>query len=132
MSGHKAVHISAIDPIEAPDEPFWRPVRRTLGIGAFGVNVFGAHEPGAPAIEDHTETEGNGGGHEELYFVASGRAEFTIDGETVDAPSGTFVFVPDPEARRAAVAREAGTEIVCMGARPGGFEPSPWEMKPLS
>ena len=29
---------------------------------------------------------------QELYFVVSGRATFTVDGEEVDAPAGTFVF----------------------------------------
>ena len=33
--------------------------------------------------------------HEELYLVTAGAATFTVDGETVEAPSGTLVHVPD-------------------------------------
>ena len=58
------------------------------------------------------------GGHEELYFVLSGRATFTVDGERVDAPAGSLVFVKDPAMRRGAVADEAGTKILAIGGRP--------------
>jgi hypothetical protein len=44
---------------------------------------------------------------EELYFVHSGRARFELDGEQVDAPAGTFVFVP-PAVKRTAFAEVAG------------------------
>lgn len=64
--------------------------------------------------------------HEELYFVARGRATFTIDGETFDAPSGTYVFVPDPRSHRHAVAAEPGTTVLSFGGPPT-FTPSSWE-----
>ena len=64
--------------------------------------------------------------HEELYFVAAGRASFTIDGETHDAPAGTYVFVPDPASERHAVASEANTTVLSFGGPPT-FEPSAWE-----
>ena len=41
----------------------WRPVRRTLGIRAFGINAYTADEPGETVIEDHTEETI---GHEEV------------------------------------------------------------------
>jgi tetratricopeptide (TPR) repeat protein len=47
--------------------------------------------------------------------VTSGRAEFTVAGEAVDAPAGTLVFVPDLESERAAVAREPGTTVLVIG-----------------
>jgi hypothetical protein len=45
-----------------------------------------------------------------------------LDGETVDAPTGTFLAVP-PDVRRHAVAAEAGTEVLALGG-PAAFEPS--------
>ena len=58
----------------------------------------------------------------------SGRARFEIDGETVDAPAGTFVFAP-PSVKRTALAEEAGTTIVAMGGTPGkAYEPHGWEI----
>ena len=102
----------------------WRPVRRRFGIEAFGVNVFSAERAGELVIEDHYEREGP----EELYVVLRGRAAFTLgDGEEVDAPVGTLVFVR-PGTHRVATAREPGTAVLGVGAKPGeAFEPSGWE-----
>jgi quercetin dioxygenase-like cupin family protein len=102
----------------------WRPVRRRFGIEAFGVNVFSAEQAGELVIEDHYEREGP----EELYVVLRGRATFTLgDGEEVDAPVGTLVFV-HPGTHRVATAREPGTAVLGVGAKPGEpFEPSGWE-----
>jgi hypothetical protein len=79
---------------------------------------------GADVVEPHTEDAD--AAHEELYFVARGSATFTIDGETFDAPAGTYVFVPDPASHRHAVAAEAGTTVLTFGGPPT-FEPSAWE-----
>jgi len=66
--------------------------------------------------------------HEELYVVVDGHATFTVNGEEIDAPAGTLVFVSDPDARRGAVAKDAGTTVLVVGATPGkAFEVSPWE-----
>ena len=105
----------------------WKPVRHHLGVSAFGVNAYVAGAEGKLVIEDHDESDAR---HEELYFVASGRAEFTLAGETLDAPAGTFVFVEDPSVRRKAVTREAGTTVLAIGASPGkAFSPSEWETR---
>ncbi len=67
-------------------------------------------------------------GHEELYFVVSGHAMFTINGDEVDAPAGTFVFVRDPGAKRKAVAKEAGTTVLAAGGPRGeAHELGDWE-----
>jgi tetratricopeptide (TPR) repeat protein len=60
--------------------------------------------------------------------VTSGRATFTVAGEELDAPAGSLVFVRNPETKRKAVAREVGTTIVTIGAKPGdAFEVMSWE-----
>ena len=87
------------------------PVREHLGIHSFGVNAFEPGEDGL-LVNEHDEA---GSGQEELYIVLDGTATFEIDGETVDAPAGTFVFVA-PEARRKATG--AGT-ILALGGTPG-------------
>ncbi len=108
--------------------PSWAMVRTHFDIQAFGVNAYIAEEPGIRIIEDHDELGERAGGHEELYFVSSGRATFTVNGDEIDAPAGTFVFVRDPAAKRTAIAEEAGTTIVIVGGKPGeAFSPSPWE-----
>jgi len=87
------------------------PVREHLGIQAFGVNAFTPGEDGK-LVGEHDES---GSGQEELYIVLDGNATFEVDGDTIVAPAGTFVFV-GPEARRKATGD--GT-ILAVGAAPG-------------
>lgn len=112
----------------------WKPVRHHLGIRAFGVNAFVAGKPGEVIIEEHDENPAPGSdaqGHEELYFVSNGRATFTVAGDTIEAPAGTFVFV-QREAVRSAVARESGTTLLAIGAPVGeAFRVSDWETRRL-
>lgn len=96
----------------------WRPVRHHLGIGAFGAGTWHGHA-GVELIEAHTEVDQNADGHEELYFVVSGSATFTVDGETLEAPAGTLVAVTDPALERRAVADADGTAILAIGAPRG-------------
>jgi quercetin dioxygenase-like cupin family protein len=114
-------HIDALDRI--PYEfGVYRPIRRALGVSAFGVNAWSADE--GWLIEPHDEARTR---DEELYLVLSGRASFVVDGETLDAPAGTLVLVP-PDAHRSATASEPGTTVLAVGAREGAAGPvSPWE-----
>jgi Tetratricopeptide repeat len=104
-----------------------RPVRLRFGIHSFGINAYEPGESGR-VIEEHDELGSGAGRHEELYFVVKGHAVFTLDGEEVDAPAGTFVFISDPAVRRGALARAADTVVLVAGGVPGkAFTPSPWE-----
>lgn len=108
--------------------PRWAMVRTHFGITAFGVNAYVADEPGSELVGEHDELGERAGKHEELYFVGNGHATFTVNGDEIDAPAGTFVFVRDPAAKRSAVAKEAGTTIIVAGGKPGeAFTPSAWE-----
>jgi tetratricopeptide (TPR) repeat protein len=108
--------------------PRWAMIRSHFGIGAFGVNAYVADEPGLAIIGEHDELGNSSGHHEEVYFVADGHATFTVNGDEIDAPAGTFVFVRDPAAKRGAVATEAGTAVIIVGGKPGeAFTQSPWE-----
>ena len=124
----KVARIQEIDPIPVVGgELQWRPLRRTLGIGAFGINAYTANA-GDLVVEEHDETGAGAGHHEELYIVITGRATFTVDGEEVDAPVGTCVFLDDPKERRAARALEDGTTVLAVGGERGAaFQVSPWE-----
>ncbi|HET6850395.1 MAG TPA: tetratricopeptide repeat protein [Gaiellales bacterium] len=103
----------------------WRPLRRTLGVRAFGINAYTAATAGDDVVEDHTE---EGLGHEEIYIVLAGRATFTVDGDTLDVPAGSLVYLPDPALRRHAVAAEPNTTVLAVGGKPGAaFQPSAWE-----
>jgi hypothetical protein len=105
---------------------WWRPLRKTLGSTAFGINAYTA-DAGGEVIESHDETSAGSAGHEELYVVASGAATFTVDGEDVTAPAGTLLLVP-PGTRRGAVATEPETTVLVIGGVPGAAGPrTPFE-----
>jgi tetratricopeptide (TPR) repeat protein len=105
-----------------------KPVRIHFGIESFGVNAYTADSAGGSVIEEHDELGHGAGRHEELYFVARGRASFQLGDEEVDAPAGTLVFVGDPAVRRGAVAEEDGTTVLVVGGVVGRpFQASPWE-----
>jgi hypothetical protein len=60
--------------------------------------------------------------------VLRGRARFEIDGDTVDAPAGTLVFVR-PDGNRTAFAEVAGTTVIAVGSKVGQpYEAGGWEV----
>jgi hypothetical protein len=121
---YRVARLDELEAIPGPGTLTWRPVRLHLGIRAFGTNAYTAEEAGVDVVEPHTENPELA--HEELYFVARGAARFTLDGETFEAPAGTYVFVSDPSVHRHAVALEAGTTVLSFGGPPV-FTPSAWE-----
>ena len=105
-------------------------VRRHFDIQAFGVNAVSGNAGDEMVVEHHErDDEANRtNGHEELFAVMSGHAVFTVDGEKLDAPAGTLVFVRDPALLRAAHATADGTTILAVGAPPGaGYTVARWE-----
>ncbi len=105
-------------------------VRRHFDIRAFGVNEI-TGDAGDEMVEPHDEPDDEANltdGHEELFAVMSGHAVFTVDGEDIDAPAGTLVFVRDPALIRRAVATADGTSILAVGGKAGApYKVSRWE-----
>ena len=124
--GYRILAIDDVEPLSVVDGTLaWRPLRRTLGVQAFGINAYTAANAGDDVVEEHTE---QGLGHEEIYIVLSGRATFTLNGETADVPAGSLVHIPDPAVLRHAVAAEPATTVLAVGGKPGqAFRPSAWE-----
>jgi tetratricopeptide (TPR) repeat protein len=122
----QSIRIDEIEPIPVVDGTLlWKPLRRTLDIGAFGMNAYVAPNAGDDVVEEHTE---QALGHEEVYVVLTGRATFTLNDETLEAPAGTVVFIRDPLVKRQARAEEPGTQVLAVGGpRETPYEPSAWE-----
>lgn len=120
---YEVAHVDELEELPVNQGEFvWRPVRRRLGISAFGTNAYTARA-GQRVVEEHSERDG----HEEMYVVLRGRAIFTLGEDEVDAPAGTIVFAR-PGTKRGAIATEDDTVVLAVGAKPGAvFEPSPWE-----
>ena len=63
-----------------------------------------------------------------LYLVQHGRAVFELDGERLDAPAGTLVFVR-PGTKRTVFAKEPGTTIIVVGSAVNkAYQPDGWEI----
>jgi hypothetical protein len=118
----KTLRIDDIEGLPVLGTLMWQPVRKPLGITAFGINAYTAGSAGDEVVEDHTELV-----DEEVYIVIRGHATFTVDGEEIDAPWGTIVFLDDLDQRRHATANEAGTTVLAIGGRPGVHPISSWE-----
>jgi hypothetical protein len=104
------------------------PIRQQLDIESFSVNAWRVADAGAELVREHDEAGPGADRQEELYVIVSGSATFTVAGEEIDAPAGTAIFVRDPEAKRSAVAKEAGTTFIAVGGRRReAWRPSPGE-----
>jgi mannose-6-phosphate isomerase-like protein (cupin superfamily) len=128
MSDYAVARLEDIAELTDGREP-WRPVRHHFGIMSFGVNAWTARSAGDRIINEHDEGELDElDGHEELYLVQSGRARFELDGDSVEAAAGAFVFVR-PGVMRTAFAEEPETTIIALGGTPGrAYEPDGWEI----
>ena len=93
-------------------------LRRTLDIGAFGASASYQAKAGEDVVGEHDELGPGADGHEELYVVVQGSATFTLDGEEIEAPQGTVVFV-QPATTRKAVATSDETIVLSVGGRRG-------------
>ena len=120
-----SLRVDEVPSIKVAGDLRWKPIRRTLGIEAFGMNAYTAERAGDDVVERHSEESLR---HEEVYVVLAGRATFELDGETLDAPAGTVVFLRDPAIRRYARAVEPGTTVLAVGGKAGeAYSPSAWE-----
>lgn len=126
MTGFAVARLDEIGEIDDGRCPF-RPVRHHFGITTFGAITTTARSDGDRLINEHDEAEPDSS--EELYVVMTGHARFELDGESRDAPAGSFVHVP-AGIKRTAFAREAGTTVLAIGAGPAGkpYEPDGWEL----
>jgi hypothetical protein len=126
MAAYEKAHI---DDIASKQWPHWIPVRHHFGIETFGMNAY-RRDAGESAVPEHDESAS---GAPELFFVANGHATFTVDGDEIDAPSGTCVWVYDPAAKRSATAKDDGTLVVAVGAAAPGqaYTPAGWDTQYL-
>jgi len=121
---YRVTTVDELNDIAYREDTHMRPVRHHLGITAFGTNAWTAANEGDRLMPEHEEDEGS----EELYVVLRGRARFEIDGDSVDAPAGTLVFVR-PEVNRTAFGEEAGTTVLAVGSTVGEpYHGGGWEV----
>jgi tetratricopeptide (TPR) repeat protein len=112
---------------DEPQERTYVQLRRELDIGSFSIFAVEA-DAGKELVSERTTTGYGADRHEELFVIVRGGAKFAVDGEKVEAPQGTAIFVRDPEAKRKAKATEDGTTLLVIGGRRGeAWRPTPGE-----
>jgi hypothetical protein len=100
---------------EAEEDRGYVQLRKDLDVGAFGVNAIFQRKAGEDVIREHHEAGPGGDMHEELFVVVQGSATFTVNGDELDAPQATAIFVRDPEVMRGAVATSDDTIVLAVG-----------------
>ncbi len=100
----------------------WRLVRRSLGLGSFGMNLIEL-APGA-GIPEHDETERD---QEEVFVALEGSPTLVIEGEHHRLDAGTFARL-DPELRRTVVngGDSPATVLIASAPRTSGYTPMEW------
>jgi uncharacterized cupin superfamily protein len=101
----------------------WSLVRRSLGLGSFGINLVEL-EPDRIPEHDETEREHE---HEEVFFIVEGAAALVIDGEEHPAPAGTFARL-DPKPSRTVVNKGKTKARILIVSAPtsSGYAPPDW------
>lgn len=117
MSGFTILHA---DELERSGR--WSLVRRSLGLGSFGMNVVDI-EPGY-RIPEHDELRRD---QEEVFVVLEGDVTVVLDGEGHPAPQGAYVRVDPEVTRTVANDGEAPARVLIVSApRSSGYEPMDW------
>ena len=100
----------------------WRLVRRTLELGAFGINLV--EVPPGEQIPEHDETARD---QEEVFYVIAGSPTLVIDGEEHPVRVGTFARL-DPEHSRTIKngGGEPASVLIISAPRSSGYEPMSW------
>ena len=111
MSEPKVIHI---DQIEGAHGGVFKQVGRTLGATAFGVNVE-QYPQGHDGYPDHDHAKD---GQEEVYYVVSGQATLTIDGDDHIMRAGSIAYVPAGHSRRFTTP-DQGVQFLAIGGTPG-------------
>lgn len=125
MVRYSIAHLDDVEEL-ADAGAHYRPVRHHLGITAFGATAWTADVSGAVLVNEHDEDDPTA--DEELFLVVRGHARFELDGDQVDAPTGTLVYAP-PSTRRSAVAVEDDTIVMALEGSPGRpYAARGWEL----
>jgi uncharacterized cupin superfamily protein len=113
--------IAHVDEMEHP-WPKWILVRKSLGLGSFGMNIAEL-QPGE-RIPEHDET---GRDQEEVFVTLSGSPTIVIEGVEHPAPEGTFTRLDPHPLRYVVNGGPAVARVLIVSApRSSGYEPMDW------
>ena len=104
------------------------PLRRDFDIAAFGVNAIYQAKAGRARDREARRDLAVRGRPRGALRGLQGRLHVHVEGDEIDAPAGTAVFVRDPAATRSSVATEDGTIVLAVGGKRGeAYRVSPYD-----
>jgi uncharacterized cupin superfamily protein len=100
----------------------WLLARRSLGLGAFGMNLV--EIPPGERIPEHDETDRD---QEEVFIVLEGSPSLVVEGREIETPAGTFARL-DPQLSRTVVNHgdDTAAVLIVSAQRNSGYEPMDW------
>lgn len=105
--------VTHIDDIEGAYGGIFKPVGSTVGATAFGVNV----EHFQQGHENYPEHDHSSDGQEEVYYIISGQATLTIDGQEHKLHAGSIAYVPPGHPRRFTTP-DGPVQLLAIGGHP--------------
>ena len=112
--------IKHADEIEGMHGGIFKPIRRELGVTAFGINL----ETFPAGHENYPEHDHSKDGQEELYVVLDGSGTIAIDGEPHEVRKGHMVRVGAGTKRKVNPGSD-GIQLLVIGGVPGQAYPVP-------
>ncbi len=106
--------VDHIDDIEGVHGGVFKRIGSHLGATAFGVSV----EQFAQGHDRYPEHDHAADGQEEVYYVISGQATLTIDGEEHKLRAGSVAYVPSGTKRRFTTP-DGPVQLMAIGGTPG-------------
>jgi uncharacterized cupin superfamily protein len=120
--GYTVLDHEDFERMEGSGECNWLLARKSLGIGAFGMNLVEIGPGGQ--IPEHDESDRD---QEEVFIVWEGDAVAVVDGMENPAPAGTFVRVSPAVRRTIRNDSDAAAKVLIVSApRSSGYEPMGW------
>ena len=119
------VTIASFEEMEPIYDGLARRARATLGVSAWGMQVFTLppHWDGYP--EHNHDTTAFDPDQEEVYIPVEGSATMLAGDESFELRPGLMVRV-GPEQRRRIMPGPDGFRFIALGGRPGSFEHPSW------
>ena len=106
--------VRSIDEMATVNDGIVRLAGAELGVESFGIQVFDF----PPNFADYPEHDHGEDGHEEIYLVLRGSAEFIVDGEAVPLEPERMLRIA-PRSRRKLRPGPDGVRLLAIGSTPG-------------
>jgi uncharacterized cupin superfamily protein len=111
---HEVCDAADVEPVNG----VFRPIRRALGLQAFGIN----QEDWPPNAEEYPDHDHSEDGQEEVYYVLAGGGRIVVDGDEVELRPGRYILV-SADAKRKVHPGDEGVKLIIVGSPPGAYEP---------